>query len=203
MAVEPASASVAAAVTGVVDDSAAEREEHWRRIRKLVAIAYFVGLAAYLVFGGIPTDRAGQLVWIIPGLGIRALGRSWRHFGQVLIDWMPFTFALVIYDYTRGIAESLGMPVRVTEPVHADLWIFHGVLPTEWLQDHLYHADARWYDAVVTMTYTSHFLVTPTLAAVLWLRNRERFVAFITRVLVLAFGGLAVYILYQIGRAHV
>lgn len=173
------------------------REQHWRRVRRRAAVGYFVILALFVLLVGVPTDRAGLLLWTLAGLGIRCLGRGWPAFGRVLLDWLPFTGVLLLYDYTRGVADTLGMPVHVHEPANADLWMFHGVLPTAWMQQHFYvPGHAQWYDAVVTLVYTSHFIVTPVVAAVLWIRNRREWVRFISRVIALAFAGLATYILY-------
>jgi membrane-associated phospholipid phosphatase len=82
-------------------------------------------------------------------------------------------------------------------PIHADLWLAHGTLPTAWLQQHLYDpGKPRWYDAVETLTYTSHFLVTPIAAVILWLRNRREWLIFISRIIALSFAGLLTYVLY-------
>jgi PAP2 superfamily. len=173
------------------------REEHWRRIRRRAAVGYGVVLTVFVLLVGIPTDREGLVLWIVAGLGIRCLGRGWRSFGGVLLDWLPFTAVLIVYDYTRGFADGLGMPIHVHGPINADLWIFHGVLPTQWMQQHFYTPGVvHWYDAAVTLVYTSHFVATPVVAAVLWLRNRREWSRFISRVIALAFVGVTVYILY-------
>ena len=173
------------------------RERRWRRIRRRTAAAYCAILSLFVLLVGIPTDREGLVLWIVAGLGIRCLGRGWRSFGGVLLDWLPFTAVLVVYDYTRGFADGLGMPIHVHGPINADLWMFHGVLPTQWMQQHFYTPGVvHWYDAAVTLVYTSHFVATPVVAAVLWLRNRREWARFISRVIALAFVGVSVYILY-------
>lgn len=192
-----AESSVRHAPSSAEVTAADAREQHWRRIRRRAVIAYCVILALFVVLVGIPTDREGLVLWIVAGLGIRCLGRGWRSFGRVLLDWFPFTAVLIVYDYTRGFADGLGMPIHVRQPADADLWMFHGVLPTQWMQQHFYTPGVvHWYDAAVTLVYTSHFVATPVLAAVLWLRNRREWVRFISRVIALAFVGVSVYILY-------
>lgn len=173
------------------------QEQRWRRIRRRVTVGYFALLAVFVWLVGVPADRQSLLLWIVAGLGIRCLGRGWRSFRQVLLDWLPFTAVLMAYDYTRGLADGLGIATHVIAPVHADEWLFGGTLPTVWLQEHLFHAgDPRWYDAVVTIVYMSHFLATPIIAVVLWVVNRDQWKAFITRVIALSFAGLATYTLY-------
>lgn len=180
---------------GSTEDAA--QEQRWRRIRRRVAVGYFVLLAIFIWLVGIPTDRTSLLLWILAGLGIRSLGRGWATYRRVLLDWLPFTAVLFAYDYSRGVADNLGIDTHVRAPVRADEWLFGGTLPTSWLQDQLYHAgDPRWYDAVVTIVYMSHFLATPIIAVILWLINRQVWKAFITRVIVLSLAGLATYVLY-------
>jgi membrane-associated phospholipid phosphatase len=44
--------------------------------------------------------------------------------------------------------------------------------------------------------YTSHFVVTPVLAAIFWLRDRAVWLRYISRVIVLAFAGVITYVLF-------
>jgi membrane-associated phospholipid phosphatase len=71
------------------------------------------------------------------------------------------------------------------------------VPPTVWLQQHLYDpADIHWWDVAVSFVYFSHFVVTPAVAMVLWLRNRPRWAAFMRRWIALSAAGLATYFAY-------
>lgn len=172
-------------------------ERRWHRIRRRCAIAYFAILVVFCIVVGVPQDREGLLLWIVAGLGIHCLGRGWRSFGRVLLDWLPFTAALVVYDYSRGIADNLGIATHVRGPIDVDRWLFGGTVPSVWLQQHFYiPGDPQWYDVFVTMVYTSHFLTTPIVGIVLWIRNRERWKVFIGRIIAMSFIGLAVYVLY-------
>lgn len=178
-------------------DQLSTSDDRWRRIRRRAGIGYVVILAVFVIVVGIPTDREGLLLWILGAFGIRCLGKGWRSFGRVLLDWLPFTLVLELYDVSRGFADGLGMTIHILEPAHADLWMFSGTLPTQWMQQHLYvPGDPRWYDAIATMVYTSHFLATPLLAALLWVRNRQVWAAFIRRVIALSMAGLVTYVLY-------
>ena len=148
-------------------------------------------LIALVAFVGVPTDRGSLLLIILAGLGIPCLGRGWRAFGKALLDWLPFTAVLVIYDVSRGIADGVGMPLHVSDIAAVDRGVF-GTVPTVWLQQRfLDPGSPHWYDAVATLVYTTHFLATPVVAAVLWLRSRDAWKAFITRVIVLSVAGTA------------
>jgi membrane-associated phospholipid phosphatase len=172
-------------------------ELRWRRIRRRVAWIYFALLVAIVILVGVPTDRFSLLLIILAGLGITCLGRTWRAFGRVLLDWLPFTLVLVVYDVSRGLATLVGLPLHESDVAAVDRTLFFGTVPTVWLQEHLLRPGSpQWYDALATLIYTSHFLATPIVAAVLWLRDRARWLAFITRVIALSLAGLITYVLF-------
>ena len=143
-------------------------------------------------------------------MAIPCLGKGWRAFRQVLLDWLPFTAVLVVYDVSRGLATWVGLPLHMSDIAAADRDLFGGTVPTVWLQDHFLHPGApTWYDALATLVYITHFLATPIVAAVLWLRNREVWIQFITRVIALSVAGLVTYVSFprrhrgtQRGRRH-
>jgi membrane-associated phospholipid phosphatase len=176
--------------------AAAAAEARWRRIRRWAGLGYLALIVVLVVVVGIPTDRGSLTLVVVAGLAIPCLGRGWSAFRRVLIDWLPFTAALIAYDYSRGLAKLAGQPLHVGDIADIDRDVF-GVVPTVWLQGHYLSPGAvHWYDAAATLVYMTHFLATPVMAGVLWLRNRELWVCFVRRVLGLAVAGLATYILF-------
>ena len=168
----------------------------WRRIRRRAGVGYVLALVVVLAAAGVPTDRGSLLLIIVAGLGITCLGRGWAAFGRVLLDWLPFTATLVVWDVSRGLADAVGLPLHMRDVAAAEHALF-GTIPTVALQERFYDPGAvHWYDALATLIYTSHFLATPVVAAVLWLRNRDLWLAFVRRVLALAVLGLTTYVLY-------
>jgi membrane-associated phospholipid phosphatase len=169
----------------------------WARVR-WGAYAVYVSLLMWIVAtNGVPTGRTSLAVIIMTGLALTGIGHHWRHTAQVVIDWLPFTAVLLLYDRTRGVADHLGLSLHESDVLHAEKLVFGGSEPTVWLQHHLYNpSHVYWYDALFTLIYTSHFLATPILAAVLWLRDRALWVRYISRVVVLAFVGLVTYCLF-------
>src|ERR687898_2845971 len=157
---------------------------------------YVLVLAVYIVRVGVPIDRIGQTGWILVGIVAARLGRPLRDHARAVLDWLPLLAALILYDHTRGIADSLGMPVRVMELVDLERSMFGGVLPTTWLQEHFSNpADPQWWDAVASLVYTSHFVVPWALAAVLYVRSRDIWMRYVHRVVLLSYAGLVTYIL--------
>ena len=162
-----------------------------------MGLGYAAALIALVVTVGVPTDRASLLLIILAGLAIPCLGQGWRAYRRVLLDWLPFTAVLVVYDVSRGLATWVGLPLHMSDIAAADRDMFGGTVPTVWLQDHFLHPGApTWYDALATLVYITHFLATPIVAAVLWVRNREIWIQFITRVIALSVAGLVTYVLF-------
>lgn len=169
----------------------------WRRLRQAAYAVYFAVLAWVCVTHGVPTGRAWLAVIIMTGLALTSIGHTWRHARQVVVDWLPFSAVLLLYDRTRGVADRLGISLHERDIVHAEKWCFGGTEPTIWLQTHLYNpSHVYWYDALCTLIYTSHFLATPILAAVLWIRDRALWLRHISRVILLSLAGLITYCVF-------
>jgi hypothetical protein len=167
----------------------------WPLHRVAIAV-YVLVLVVYIVRVGVPVDRIGQTGWILVGIVAARLGRPLRDHARAVLDWLPLLAALILYDHTRGIADSLGMPIRVSELVDVERWMFGGVLPTSWLQEQFSNpADPQWWDAVASLVYTSHFVVPWALAAVLYVRSRDIWMRYVHRVVLLSYAGLVTYIL--------
>jgi membrane-associated phospholipid phosphatase len=56
--------------------------------------------------------------------------------------------------------------------------------------------DSRVWEACASLIYASHFVVTPLLLAVLWVRNRGQWARFVQMVVALSFAGLITYVLF-------
>jgi len=182
--------------------AASARQPNWRWIRGCLALAYALILGAFVLNVGVPTERLSMFAWVLTGLSIACVGRGYRAVGGLVRDWLPFVGVLVLYDLTRGLADTLGMPLHLTDLPVLDSLLFGGTLPTTWLQDRFGQGSgwgasgaADWWHVLVTAVYVSHFLVTPILAAVLWIRNRGRWIAFTSNVVGVAVLGVTTYIL--------
>jgi len=181
----------------VAAESTEASADRWRLWRRGFIVAWCVSLTVFIVTRGVPFERTIQTLWILLGLFAFSIGKPLRSYGKILLDWLPFVGFLIVYDYTRGLADWVGRPIHVTEPLDLEKWLFHGAVPTQWLQQQLYDANVvRWYDVVVALVYVSHFVVVWAYAAVLYLRNRDRWGQWARRILLLSYAGLVTYILY-------
>ena len=165
----------------------------YRVLRRVLSGGLLAVFVATCVLTGLPTDRLVLLGWVLAGLALQSLGRGWQRLVRLLVDWVPLIAVLMLYDVSRGMADGLGIPVHVTELAAADRWLADGVLPTAWLQEHW---AAGWWAAVASLVYSSHFVVTPVVLAVLWLRDRARWVRYARLVIALSAAGLVTYVLY-------
>lgn len=166
----------------------------WRTpIRIALWTVMALGFATVTAVDGLPTDRVVLLGWGFTGLVAHAAVDGWRRVVRLLTEWLPVAALLMAYDATRGLADGLGMPVHVSEPASVDRWLGGGVLPTVWLQQRL---EADWWKALAALVYGSHFVVTPLLLCVLWVRNRALWGRYVRLVLGLSAAGLATYVLY-------
>jgi membrane-associated phospholipid phosphatase len=154
---------------------------------------WLVALVVQLNVAGVPLDRQGVLAWIAAGLLAFSIGR--RPLWTVIVDWLPFAAVLIIYDYARGMSESVGLPVLWQQPVDVDRFLGGGTVPTVWLQEHLKLGHSTWWEAVVSLTYVSFFLVPYLVAGVLWLRSRSAFHQWALRFVTMSFLGVVCFVL--------
>jgi PAP2 superfamily len=162
-------------------------------VRRLLAPGLALAFLATCLVQGLPTDRAVLLGWVLGGLALHAAADGVRRLGRLLADWLPLVALLLAYDASRGLADGLGATVHVTEPAAVDRFLGLGSLPTVVLQEHW---DAAWWQALASLVYGSHFVVTPVVLAVLWLRDRQRWARYARLVLALSAAGLVTYVLY-------
>lgn len=173
-----------------------------RPVRAAAMTAYAGALVAWSLTIGIPNDTVQVFLWLWLGTVAWNVQAQPRYHLNFLKDWWLPVAGLVVYFYSRGLTDEIGLPVHVYMPIHVDEWLGGGVTPTERLQEAwcgdpcLKTTPARWYDLFFTTVYATHFLTGLTIAAVLWVRNRGEWLRWMRRYVVINFGALAIYILY-------
>ena len=168
-----------------------------RTPRSIALTVWALALGIYCLIRGLPLARVTQTVWILLALFAVNLGRPWRAQVRVLVDWLPFVGFLYLYDLSRGWADQLNTQIHVTQPLAAEKWLFHGNVPTVWLQQHFYNpSHVPWYDVVVSLVYFSHFFVVWIFAAVLYVRSRHEWARWARRILLLSYAGLITFVIY-------
>jgi membrane-associated phospholipid phosphatase len=169
----------------------------WALVRRVALTMYAVALVAACLTWGVPFQRELVMVWTCGGLACASIGRHPREIVRLLADWVPLAAILVVYDYSRGAADTLGAPIHTTEMIDADRWLFGGHVPSEWLQARLLDLDQiHPWDVAFSLIYSSHFIVPFAVAGVLWARNREWFLRYAKRLVTLSFAGVATYVAF-------
>ena len=173
-----------------------------RRKRRIIGLLVWVAaFAVFVATVGVPTsDPLTAFGWLWLATIAWRNYLPWRQHLLFLRDWLPVALLLVAYNLSRGEADDLFAP-HVTPMILLDEdlfgWFTGGRVPTVWLQQHLYHPGVvQWWEVIVTLVYTSHFLTVPTVAVVLWLRNRGLSYRFMRRWIALSVAGLATYFVY-------
>jgi len=173
--------------------AAADARERRLRVARRFGVAVWVCVVAYLtVTRGLAFNRELLLLYICTGLAAASIGQG-RRVLYVVRDWLPFALVLVAYDFSRGAATLIGRPTMWHWQVDADRWLFSGVMPTVWLQERLKMPQPPWWEVVLSTVYMSFFILPYAVAAVLWLRNREEWKAFVRLFVGLSFAGLTIY----------
>jgi hypothetical protein len=112
-------------------------------------------------------------------------------------DWLPIVGILLAYLVLHELATTLEPGAHVQPQLGFDEWLFGGTAPTVRLQDALWDpAHPHWYDYVVWVVYLSHFVVTLTVAIVLWVRAYPLFRRFRVLFLTVTFAGFVTYVIY-------
>lgn len=120
-----------------------------------------------------------------------------RRTRQFLVDWIPFLFILISYDFLRGFADNLSTRVNFHDLLLADKMLFAGVIPTQLLQEHFYKAgQIQWYDLLATLFYFLHFALPLAFAYLLWMNSREKFRQFVIGILLLSYAGWLTFLIF-------
>ena len=167
---------------------------HRMRVAAAVVLTalFFVSVAR----NGLPLDRAHLLFWLTAGMVVATASRFGGWVRGLLRDWLPLLLVLLAYDWLRGYADRLGTQVHYAPQLPFDRWLSGGQSVSVRLQ-HLWWAGHPWaLDYVVMAIYLTHFVVTPTIAAWLWVRNRVLYREFAARLVTLFVAGLVTFALY-------
>lgn len=125
------------------------------------------------------------------------MGIAERGWVRGLRDWLPVAFILVTYLVLHSLASTLAPGAHVQPQLGFDEWLFGGTAPTVSLQRELWDpGDPHWYDYLASLVYLSHFVVTLTVAIVLWVKAYPQFRRFRALFLTITFAGFVTYVLY-------
>ncbi len=181
--------------------SAPLRTRAWARTAAL--LLYATALLLWISGFGVPSDAVQIFAWLwFATIAWNVEAPPRQHLGFLRDWWVPMA-ALIVYFYSRGLADEVfGMPVHIGMPITVDSWLFAGDLPSYWLQERLCgspcvkSSEPRWYDLFFAVVYTTHFVAGLTLAMVLWLRSRGEWKKWMRRYVGANLTALVIYVIY-------
>lgn len=178
------SAAVAAPQEGFLAELARRLRptSRWGLARRLGLLGYLLGYLTWFFTKGMIVDRISVTISVATLMVIVNLGRPLRIWLTLLADLVLYGGMWVAYDETRGVADSVGLPLQVHSVIHIDRVLGFGYQPNVVLQEQFYNPDVvRWYDVVASIVYFSHFVVIVILIAALWVWNRQQWVRLMRR----------------------
>ena len=175
-----------------VYDPMARHERRLTAIRRVAIWVWATAVVFRTVTEGVPFKPDLLLIYISTGLAAASIGR--RNVWFVIRDLLPFLVVPLAYGVDRGLRDFVGLPTMWTFPVDADRWMFFGVIPTLWLQEHIKMAQPPLWEVIIDTVYMSYFIVPYVLAAALWLRSRDECKAFGRRFAAISLSGYAIYL---------
>ena len=154
----------------------------FRNTRRAFLGGYFVVLLWSSNAHGLPVDRLAVLTWILVGFIFAMIGRSRNEVSLLTRDWLLLVGIYLLYDYSRGMADQLGMPVHMTDLRDLDRMLTGGVDASVWMQERFYEpASVRWYDVAGSLIYMSHFVLPVIPLVYLRVRNRPQWIRYVRR----------------------
>lgn len=152
-------------------------------------IIYIVVATALMIWQGIgiAPDRYAFLLLLASLLVKRT-----RSF---ILDWIPFLFILLSYDFLRGFADNLNQRVHFEGLIQAEFFIF-GSIPTIELQKALYKPSLSLIDFIAAIFYFLHFALPLVFAYILWIYNRNHFKQFVIGILLLSYAAFFTFLIF-------
>ena len=179
------------------DASPAVSVDRWSGVRRALLVTYSGVLLWSIFVWGIPIDRLLVLTWMAVAFGLSAVGRSFAEVKQTGRDWLALVAIYIAYDYSRGLADQLGVGVNYTLLQNLDRIIFLGRNPNEALQWRLYTpGDVKWYDVGGAIVYMTHFILPVVPLALLRVRNRTAWLQYVRRFAITLYVAVGVFVVF-------
>lgn len=143
----------------------------YHKVNILAFVLYMVAMTIFMIWQGIGiTPDRYVLILILASLFVHKTRRF-------LMDWLPFLFILIAYDFLRSLAPILNPRVHFLEMINFDKLIF-GQNPILFLQSIFYHGEVGWIDYFSTFFYFLHFALPLGFAFLLWIKNEGNLLPF-------------------------
>jgi hypothetical protein len=161
----------------------------------LVRVLWATAFAAWGLVAGPTRDRYTVIFWIVTALIAFTIGT--RPWWQAPADWSLIIVFFLAYDYTRGMADRVGLPTSWNWMIDFDRALAGGQVPTVWLQERFAappDSGLSW-EVLPSVVHLTHFFVPFILGGVLWWQSRTVFGAYMLRLGLASAIGLVMYVI--------
>lgn len=166
-----------------------------RSIRFGLFVLYGLVFVWSFANNGLPVARLAVLAWVAVAFIIGSLGKPSDQQVKMIGDLTLYAVMWLSYDYSRGIADSVGFPLQVELPRNLDRLLFLGADPNVWIQDQFWRSRVQWYDVLGSLVYFTHFIFPVALSVYFWLTQRSEWMRYIRRFATVLFAGVLTYVL--------
>jgi hypothetical protein len=113
-----------------------------------------------------------------------------------LLDWVPFLFILISYDFLRSLSPTLNPRVHYQSLIDGDLFLFHQ-LPNLTLQQMFFNPNHLGFlDYFTTIFYFLHFALPLAFGFLLWIYNKNYFRLFVIALCLMSYMAWVSYVIY-------
>lgn len=166
-----------------------------RSIRFGLFIVYGLVFVWSFANNGLPVARLAVLAWVAAAFIIGSIGKPTDQQLKMIGDLTLYAVMWLAYDYSRGIADSIGFPLQVELPRNLDRLLFVGTDPNVWIQERFWRSDLQWYDVAGSLVYFTHFILPVAVSVYFWITERAEWVRYIRRFATVLFAGVLTYVL--------
>lgn len=154
-------------------------------------IVYILIVTTVMIWQGIGIDPSRYIfVLFLPAFFLRKTR-------QFLLDWIPFLFIFLAYEYLRGLTPFVNPRANFSLGINFDRLIGGGQIPTVILQQLFFNPSSiSWLDYLASMFYFVHLALPYVFGYILWIRSREQFHRFTTGIILLSYSGWLTYIIF-------
>lgn len=150
-------------------------------------------ILALLVFRNVPNRKAlivshlAILVWVALVPKLRKTRLGWFTY------WYPLGLSAFFFEEIHSLVHSIRTGWNDPYLIAADYWLF-GAHPTVWFEAYITPALTE----ILSFFYFAYWPLIPAVAALIWFRQREEFVDFVTRMSLAYIICYVVFILFPV-----
>lgn len=149
-------------------------------------------IACLIIFIRQPSFPTPDKLLMFATFAFMIFGQGWA----VLKRLLPFVGLLLVYESFRSLVPHLNSHVNYSFLINADKFLFFEHLPTNLLQNLLWHGHVQWYDFVFYGFYMLHFVLPIGLAILIWKTREKDYWRYVSTFLTTSFAGFLTFLVF-------